>query len=834
MNPRLLILAALLLACGIAFGAVPSVNFSINPPVATINQPVVFDPTVTCNPDCNYFYWQFGTDGNINYIYLPGQDTNVIDGFETGTYNANWTVTSGTPAGENTVVKDGLWALKLPSASGMQIPVTKNADINYAVWIRGQTLTVGYRYLVILNSTGDGLAAMYLHNTASNGFAGDNGTWGNYTDFGPLATDNTWYGLVIDYNSNTNKFSFFALDSLGNTIGSLINIPSANAGTPFYLGLSSSATTDTNYDTVRNGDGVVSFPINVDKNETHAFATAGTKNITLFAGNKDGNTTVAQQLFIGTFKLSFYDENSLLPITPGLVTVNGDMQTLNGNQLVYQDLDSTPKDLNIVVSDMNYGTRNFYFHNITDANALDLNLFMLDNTRGAFVPFQFYHPDQIHKLANARIRVVRKNTDANNVSMVLTDGTGQATIFLNPDSNYTFNVDANNLGITDFTYKQLILTIKVPKDEISLSNVTPFHFLVTRNGKSYDQNNLSINTTVPLFPNTVDYYSIFVNKPTGIDYTNGRGYLYRIFGDPRTDSLQPYLASDAQGAFSSNITVVDLYTRFPQQNLILKVSTTNGDGVITSEKRLTDTAGSALLTFLINRDYSIEVDTNGTDANVLANIQLNAKSSTYYLTINIHGIDYNIEPGQYVDINYTQVNLHNAVFDVNWCATVISGLQSISWYVYDDKGTYLQTPIVQVGPFINNPICDGNTFDYQRPLGYGTLIYSVVTFSYSTFDVNTLKVYAIYSGSEIPLTQSANDLGDNFGLLGMTVIAILLALIVHGAASQFAFASTNGLFLLVAGIVGIFVLLGWVDITLFGMACLFSLFNWIYVNRGGG
>jgi hypothetical protein len=831
VDRRLILVVALLIASSIAFAAAPTVNFNIVPSYANSGQTVTFDPTVTCNPDCNFFMWRFDTDNNVNYYNLKSSDLNVIDDFETGTIGANWTVV-GSPKINSAVVKNGVYSVALRVNDSMTIPVTSTADMNYLVWMQSLNAT-DYSYFMLLDASGNIIAPMYLGTGVFK--YGRGGSPGNYDTLPAVSPDaNKWYGLGINYQTGSNSVGYFIYDQNGTLLDSVIGIGPWNVGPAKKLRITRTAN-DGNvyYDDVRTGriNSTSLSPINIDKNEIHIFNSTGLKTITLLAGNKDGNTVVSKNISISGINCYFYDENSNNQISPSSVSINGVHATLTGNNL-FIETTNMPTDYNVLVADSNYGTRYFYFHDLSNANPVDINLFMLDNTRGINVPFKFFHTNKTNVLANARVKVVRKNTDANVVSIVLTDSSGRANIFLNSDANYTFNIDANNNGDSDFNYKQVILMVNIPKDEITAANVTPFHVFVDRLSAT-DLNNLTVATSFPAFSNTVEYYGISVNKPTGTDYTNSRYYLYRTTGDPRTDSIQPYLVADAQGGFSSSIHLVDLYNRFPQSNLIIKSTTTTSSGSTLVESRITDSTGRTLMSFILNKDYILEFDTNGPDQNYIGTATVNAQSSTYVFALNISTNDYNIAPSQYVDLNYVQSDLHSPLFDVNFCWTSTSPLGYYIWKVYDDQGTNLTA--VPNGKVVLNPAnsgCDGNTFNYTRPVGYGTIIVSTVEFVSPNFDINYKKLYSIYSGNETPLKTSMVNLGSNFGILGTTILAILLALSVHGATAYFATSSTNGLFLLFGAVAGGFAFMGWIDFTSFVFAAFFSLFAWIYANRG--
>jgi hypothetical protein len=605
------------------------------------------------------------------------------------------------------------------------------------------------------------------------------------------------------------------------------------------------AVIDTNYwiKVLRTADGNFSLYVNGTYYGSAVDTTYTSQPyIETFGGDGFGDEYIIDDInfsyLVGTFKVHFYDENTGQPITP-TVFANGIQQTLVGNLLSY-DLNQPILNncLYIYAYDLNRSKRDFHFCNLNVYNA-DKNLFLLASNLGRQIDFSFYKPDQKTPFSNAIVSVRRKN-DQNYAGIAQLNSQGEASFFLNPDANYTFDIDENSDRISDYNYIYGLLTVNIPKDESTGVNITPYRIQVSGLA-DYDFNGLTGTKTFPVFLNTSDFYRIQISAvgDAGLQYSISRKYSIRTIGNPTTEILQPYLVSDISGGFYSALTIIDFYSRFPLKGIVIRSETSTPSGVQLVEKVKTDSLGKAILAFILNKQYTLYFDSNDSLETNIGNVIVNATSATYTFALKSSSVDLNFFTSRPIDYNYLQlgkVKLNSSnQFDLNWSIFSSDGtliIKSVNWHVYDSTGTTLINQTTNLGSVSN--YSGGNTFTYIRP-DYNTTLHSVLTVTL-TNDTNLVfdPVFLIFNFDEKDLAQTMKDIQNMWGGLGTTLLAIIIALGIHGFVSdRRPEANTNGLVFLVAATTGFFVVFGWIPAGQFAVACLFGLGSWVYANRGG-
>ncbi len=824
-----LLLLALVVLPSYAFAVAPTVDFSFTPTNPIFNQAITFDPEVTTDSNLQLFLWQFDVDGNTNY---PGEfSTFPLTSYYDQDFN------NGSPGW----LFNGVWSTAndyLETSTGdvnaqIDLPDQSLLDANY-VFSWSQYIaasTNNGRTFFVSDSVSSSLANGYLiefRNVETKILLRriDAGSLTTILDLGAITT-----GQFVDVNVIVRDGNFeVILDGISS--GSVIdnNYKDVN----FLVLFNGDADAESRWDNIEFS---IIDPIDFDKNETHTFTTVGTKTVCLTAKNVTGITTACNDLNVsGTLKMTFFDENTGLQFAPSSVTVNGVAQALDGNVLNFSLADTNnDTDFTVLASDANKTEREWFFKDLNKLDSVDLNVFLLDSNLGRTIDFKIFHPNKTLTLNNAIISLLRAG-DQNYSSIKQTSGTGNITFFVNDDANYVLDIDANSNGTSDFNYVPLILTVLVPKDESNGVAITPFRIQVSGLA-SADLNGLTTSTTIPLFSNTIDFYKLTISKPIGSDYTFPRQYLLRTRGNPETDTLQPYLGSDASGTFNSSFQTLDRFTRIPLAGIIIRTQGTTTDGTKETESRLTDSSGRGLFSLILNNDYNLLFFLSTVDENFIGSSFINAQSSTYFFLLDLTQFDSNLGISTGLDINYLQSFIQTDVnnnFDLNWTLTQgdLSTTQ-IVWQVYDNAGLTLVNRTFTDG-FGSLIIRDGNTLNYVRQ-DVNTLITSSILVTFNGADINFVKVFNVYTSNERPLQQSFEELEGILGKFATTFIALFFAILIHGfVAVRTPGSSTNGLFLLVAAVVGGFILMGWVDSFNFAFAAFFSLGAWLFVDRSSG
>jgi len=742
---RLLVFFSFLFFVGFSYASAPTVNFNY-PLDSLAGVPYTFDPIISSTPDANKIMWKFGIDGNINF------DSNqlipilqVFDTFSDGdfTNNPTWIQDAGGwSAATNqlvTTTQDALLHLDL------NLDLNWNADWNFVMYnvIGSGDFEIGFA----ANSLSSGIG-IQVYDT--NLYWCFNGVKTTSLGLFPANQDNNIYIALRDHNYHAYLNGVF-LGSYSNNI--FLN------SSKFYV-YNENSTSEKRFDKLYISDwntyGYGS--LDEDLNVVHSFRSAGVRNIVLCIINLDGTACRINSMDInGSIRMRFSDENAFFGLNPSL-TVNGVSKTVSNYNYVF-DLEPYSTDTNFVFLVSQTGKTERQIQ-VLDANHLefwDYNLELLDSNLGSNIQFQFFQTDQITEYANKLIKA--RLNDGNVVGVITTDADGKLSFFLRPDTNYWFESP-------DINFFKIALTIQIPKDEVNNNTVSPFRLLGS-GITSYDRNNLTNSVVEYLFPNAESFYQINVSKATGSGYSFSRNYYLRYRGNPLTASLTPYLVGDASGGFQSSIGIVDSYSETPLENLFVVSRTVTSNGLQNVESSKTDSTGKVIFSFVLGREYQLEIDTNELYPTFLRLVTLNAQSSTYYIAVEIQRFTPSDINFYSVDVNFWQSNLTPNDFgliDLNWNLVLAShGNVSYIWKVYNkdgnllvsESGTYSDINNLIVGKTISAVNDDENFFWY-----------SFVWISYSrnpTIDWNFVKTYWIFpQGFNAPFSSWAGKVS-NFG-----------------------------------------------------------------------
>jgi len=840
MTTRLIVLAlALLILVGSAMGAAPTVDFNwvgtgnyAGETTLRLNVDFNFQPQISTTSDLNILYWDFG-DYNINYNLNEPTLGGYYDNFEDGRldFNMAWDVNYQLVGSDWNIDPDGNLTYTGTGSAAISTDFNVSPDRNTTwefvinriggstgntfFWFMGQRPFKGYN--VRLEDI-EGFRKILLRKDSTTLF-----------ECGTILKGNS-IALRIDRNAN-GQFQVYKADAAtGEAFSNCGGFLDTTYTTSDYMVLfhdNDAAGATTTFDDLN-----VTQYVNHMKGEITQVNNF-TNEICLTAGNNDGNTTTCKPVdWNGEIQISFFDENTFEAITPDTVEVNGIEQTLTSNVLTFPLAGYSDSNFEVVARKDGMTERSWYFVNLGPHSLVDINAFLLDTNKGKEIEFKMFDPDQTTILNNAIVSMMRSDTNFASIKEVETDGT--VRFFVNDDANYTLDIDINKDGISDYNYTPVVLSILVPLDEQDGTTITPFRAITSGIG-STDLNNQSSTATQLIFPNTVDFYQVRISQSSGTGYSFSRTYLVRVRGNPGTHELQSYLASDDDDTFNSSLQTVELISQIPMPNILITATTSTANGVQTVESRRTDSTGKTLFAFILNKDYTLTFDQNSLPTTRVGSVFINAQSSTYRFGLNLISSDFNLQSSGGVDINYGQVILHNERFDINFNLRSIQfPIQSYIWKVYTNDGnTLYDSGVVGVNNFTATA---GQTIEYSR-LDYNTLITSQVVVTLdrgaTTFDVNLHRTFSLLSGTEINVFESMSSLRRFFGDFGSTLMAVVLGLVAIGFISNNQMAiSSNGMYVMFLGIVGVFVFFDMVSVFNFAFAAFFGTMAWIYANRG--
>lgn len=150
------------------------------------------------------------------------------------------------------------------------------------------------------------------------------------------------------------------------------------------------------------------------------------------------------------------------------------------------------------------------------------------------------------------------------------------------------------------------LTVKVPIDESNFSLITNYRVKVESLSQNLvqDKNNLSTDTN--FFISNEDDFLVTVSDSNGNYYP--RKYIITTVSGTAIYELQPYLSSISEGIITNVYTRGNQYSQLIKTHVLIKAyKYVSGEGRVLVESVLTDMKGEALMTFIANDTYDIEV-----------------------------------------------------------------------------------------------------------------------------------------------------------------------------------------------------------------------------------
>lgn len=554
-------------------------------------------------------------------------------------------------------------------------------------------------------------------------------------------------------------------------------------------------------------------------------------NTTLkFAEFKTGYTPSAIQtlefnVHDANLNIQFYDENTLAKLDGNVSIID-----LTNNQTYYADenglftryltdIDWKEKQINAYVERKVNGvtthtSRNlqFYWKN-QDHN---LNFALLPVDLGEDI--EFLVKDTNNELWDNKY--VQFVNDGNIISSNKTSSTGYFTSYNLSDGDYNAVLyDATGTEIT--TYQKTTVTIKIPKDEITLSAVSPYDIDVG-GLLTYSLSNQSTASTFNIFAGTVDTYSVQVvdydSVPADREYLP-RNYTFQVpFGTSYTPaySLQPYLLKEVDGV-TPTLFVLDKIKR-PVEGVIIDIYKNMGgiktlvESVETTSVGRTSFSAYPLATYTLKMYYQ----------NILKGtytIQPRSSDDRFYFVLDL--IDTGVQPVS-VDFSADWANTSEA-FNLTTTDPAVDVDLNISSYNSSPVLTsytllaYQNEVLIGTVNDVLSGTTDNITDSFNKALfsSRDGLITFVLTVNYSVSGVSYSNTSYFAAGvtennnSTISLLKS---LPDDIGRIWSIILAILITI------SVLVLVTTTGLVqnqqaITITGILilGVFVFLGWLD-----------------------
>lgn len=608
----------LLAFAAFAWAAPPTVSFTRNVESPTVYQNILFDPSVTSSPTARFMYWQFDTDGNVNYNLLDGNLPFFDENFNDGTL-ADWNVTSGSWSVASNYASTS-------SADGrMNRYVPIQFDRNLTIQFRGYYSTGG-GYFMYFGGQSTGLGNGYRL-----GVDGSTTVLTRVTDGGASATEiitagalsaNTFHNFritVLDRN--------FSLYANGAYLGSVVDTTYNDAN---FILLRNALANETRFDDINYTYGDANQLYLLDQNQNRSFQTPGQKRVVLTVGNADGNTSFAMDfnVFSGII-LKVFDENTRLALPTAKADFEGSTYFANADANITIPINVLdPGDYTVRVYDSNYPARTFVF-DINALTALNVQIYLYPDQNGRSFDFvirdqnNVKHPRSFFRIEREGKLVYRAY--ANELSLV------SGVYLANLVHDYNFFVDLNSLAGTNlFSYGNNRWRVLVPKNENTQETISPWAITVT-DLTSIDQNNLVTAFDFNVYPNTRYPYKVQIDA-NQLTYFS-RFYNLRSIPKEYVKTLQPYMLRASDGAASASMTLLNTLTGASIPNNVVEFRTDVGDSTnILVESGQSDSAGKFLFTTLTNKRYDLRIlDTYGDT--VMSGPWISSTDTTYFIDL---------------------------------------------------------------------------------------------------------------------------------------------------------------------------------------------------------
>jgi len=618
---------------------------------------------------------------------------------------------------------------------------------------------------------------------------------GNVTiDFNVANNDNNRLRLDVNYSSS-------AVQGTGTVIFEDLNLTSLICPSQNWNILPSTCHLDWNIlnSLVSDGNYYLLFDLNR--------RTIGAENFFKASGKSIG--------ILNNPKLRFhlFDENKLNPILTAIAIMDGITYYagVDGNITIpYSGLSG--EKIVSVGQDGNYEFRNFYFDFSVISGNKDFNAFLLKAVNGESIEFEFYSENVGTKLTNEIVTVIKDMAAIpiidTNISGRAKLSVGKATFFLNPDANYVFKV----VGTSTYYYYPVNLTILVPKNEVSLENISPFDLSISGIGVDQFFNGNSV-IQYWIFSNTVPYYIFDINA--GLDYYS-RQYFLSVKGNPKTYNLQPYLVARAD-ALNSIFYVRNNVSSAGLQNIrIVSKKNIPTQGMVTVEEVVTDSAGEATLSFIQNDTYYLYFY----EGEILRYyIELRPNFTSYQVYLDLEKIVVS-EPIEFnIDVNFMPSSgiafFLDGNLDLNQRITVFNGILSNTRVVVTNAGRILYDLNFDANTnsqFFQQRFVDANINQLSSVKVDVTVSASGYT---KTFSHSYLVQSSTSVGSQL-ISSLKNFFPTELGGNGLLLFSVLIVIIVTGFAGSQIGTDPGALGLISIITSGLLCFIGWIPIIVFG------------------
>lgn len=519
--------------------------------------------------------------------------------------------------------------------------------------------------------------------------------------------------------------------------------------------------------------------------------------------------------------LTIVDENRGYPLTSITATFNGETYTTDSEGEMTIPIAGLDGRYTLTLSeDDNYSARYFDFDlNTSVSDSIDLQLSMINDDNGLDTDFLFYDTDQATVLSNKKVYVLY-GTDMNYASIRYTDGSGQVSFFLDPDDNYLFQIVNSETDVKYFHPTKL--TIKIPKDEATSGDISPFNV----SGSQLSQTSWSGQTaavTYYLLANTVGFYQFDVNG--GLDYYP-RDYLVNLKGNPATHTLQPYLGKRLDSSlYTFYVFNTTTGAGLEGVRIVIKRQIA-GQGLVVVNELETDAAGIVSAPLIIGETYYFDFYYDGELKKSSAPITPTTAVYTYQVELEVDVIDYEIVTFPSIDLNFLPDKGMLYLDDANFVDfNVAIGVKNGTIEAIDAR--VVNCVDINRHHFVS-PWTDGNqvtyhfdansehfpNFDTKCPI---QLIIDVnLTDGNSFREVKTFTI-AFRGDYDIMrrLQNLANDLNPSGTHRVTSFLAFFISMIIVGGVAAGGFRDPIGLGILTGVLLGFFFFIGFIPFNLF-------------------
>ena len=542
--------------------------------------------------------------------------------------------------------------------------------------------------------------------------------------------------------------------------------------------------------------------------------------------NNIGDADFLATYFEGYLKVQFWDENSKTKIAPTTLSLN-DVNILgymgvDGNLSIHLSL-LVNGYYTIKAQSANYSEREWTVL-IDTANIYDYNFALLPTVLGRDVPFEFYKPDALTRVASTLVSVW--NTDGNYISSIIsTNALGQVSYFLNAqDENYRF---VFSYGGTNYDYGETLVTVKIPKDEQTLALINPWNLTV--DGITFwDFNGLTTDKDVYVFSDLYGYHYFDVNATNYFE----RSYALRFKGGVATYTLQPYLVSPTTGLNVAFFFVNDLTgAALGDVTMILKKNIP-GEGFVQVESVESDDAGKVVISAVYNNRYTAFFYYDGT---LIKTNDYLMNASTYTVALVLWGIEYKDPTRSGVYTKFISSPVITYTTDYNLQAKLYADFAGVNHI--NTFATYNGATIVSSSQDVNaNQIgsTDLNAIIIVSGLDSTSSITIIWTIEATLSDGNTVVSTESYTfritgsaaeRSDFLHTMSVDvpkDLGCPVGspCPVLIIISLFVALVVVAMLSTTIHVDFTSLSVIAVAVLGFFVMVNWVPFGLWIVLCL--------------